>query len=849
MSSVHISDEISKSPEITDAIKWSRSLDQVFWDNKKADPSIFGQFFGSSTGFMRHFPVMGKEKPEIDPRHRDWYTLSATGPKDVVIILDTSLLGRKQMLAKQVANTILDTLTENDDVAIVGLDARPLLNCSEYGELETVQATHKNVALLRRSLNASNTPGTRNETAALIKSFELLEWRRIKLDSGVQAMMVISDQLSPNEYIFWNYNMPHKPNRVFTFLIGQNVTEKDKQTFKSIACENKGWFSHIRTMSEAKEKTLAYMQVSARPQVLVGKSGNSLARKSGKIRYTGVYLGGPKKDVPMISAAVPVFDRRNFSRSDKGKGLERVANLLGVAGIDITIEEITKLVPTYKTGVNAYVFVINNNGHVIFHPDYDQIARSEANLQLDLLDIEIAANKTEQAKLVEMRKKMTQCQDGQSRLIVQRKTKSSRRGGFFETDFYFYPLSKAEKEWWRRGKKFSLGLALPVYGHNKLTWQNSNLGNLIDDLLNDEEDWKIHSLKSWTLHPEWSYCTDMIHDRYPQEYVKNLLKSMKNGTQSYSMENCDLELMTGVLFDLKLTKEIKSIFNVLRNSTSPERVATKIIFVTTPSGITRWVETGTGFVRDIVMKNDKAIDEYWYKGAVQQSVEEPESFFFTISPELPDIVTVATAILKTVTNTKTAPAAVVGAHINYDELAKIMTRFSVNWIREVEDELNCANDSIACYFLDTDGYVVFAKEKSNVGKFIGQVDNLIEEAFNQEFPAKEVIEEHRDCSKDSRCDRIKRLFEFPSFSSWTLTQGFLSDKREFHVLPIPHTNLAVYISTPGVHSIPSVQEITESMNADLDYCLGLQKTYPRSHLHGRIWYHREEEEIPACTED
>ena len=45
------------------------------------------------------------------------------------------------MLAKQVANTILDTLTENDDVAIVGLDARPLLNCSEYGELVTVQVS------------------------------------------------------------------------------------------------------------------------------------------------------------------------------------------------------------------------------------------------------------------------------------------------------------------------------------------------------------------------------------------------------------------------------------------------------------------------------------------------------------------------------------------------------------------------------------------------------------------------------------------------------------------------------------------------------------------------------------
>lgn len=177
--------------------------------------------------------------------------------------------------------------------------------------------------------------------------------------------------------------------------------------------------------------------------------------------------------------------------------------------------------------------------------------------------------------------------------------------------------------------------------------------------------------------------------------------------------------------------------------------------------------------RDLVNKNDKAIDEYWYKGAVQQSIEEPESFFFTISTDSPDIVTVTSAILKTDTNETMAPIAVVGAHINYDELAKIMRRFSVNWISEFEDELECVNDSIVCYFLDTDGYVVFAKEKGNVGKFIGQVDNLIVEAFNQEFPAKEVI----NCSKDERCDGIKRFFEFPSFSSWTLTQGFLSDKR------------------------------------------------------------------------
>lgn len=68
----------------------------------------------------------------------------------------------------------------------------------------------------------------------------------------------------------------------------------------------------------------------------------------------------------------------------------RVANLLGVVGTDVPIEQITKLVPPYKVcplvakkrmiieligilnfqlGVNGYSFIVNNNGHVLYHPD------------------------------------------------------------------------------------------------------------------------------------------------------------------------------------------------------------------------------------------------------------------------------------------------------------------------------------------------------------------------------------------------------------------------------------------------------------------------------------------------
>ena len=81
MSSVHIPDKIEKSQELSDAIKWSKSLDRVFSDNKKADPSIFGQYFGSSTGLLRQSVWGWSEKPENDPRHRDWYTTTATGPR------------------------------------------------------------------------------------------------------------------------------------------------------------------------------------------------------------------------------------------------------------------------------------------------------------------------------------------------------------------------------------------------------------------------------------------------------------------------------------------------------------------------------------------------------------------------------------------------------------------------------------------------------------------------------------------------------------------------------------------------------------------------------------------------
>uniref|UniRef100_A0A8C6LAB4 Calcium voltage-gated channel auxiliary subunit alpha2delta 4 n=1 Tax=Nothobranchius furzeri TaxID=105023 RepID=A0A8C6LAB4_NOTFU len=296
--------------DILNGVYMSEALNDIFIENFQKDPTLTWQYFGSSTGFFRLYPGIQWTPDEngvvtFDCRNRNWYIQAATSPKDVIIVVDVSgsMKGLRMTIAKHTINTILDTLGENDFVNIIAYSdyVRYVEPCFK-GIL--VQADLDNREHFKHLVDELHVKGEGKVKNAMKESFRILN-EVCSLCN--QAIMLITDgAMEDFKDVFEEFNWPERRVRVFTYLIGRELTFAEN--VKWIACNNKGYYTHVSTLADVQENVMEYLHVLSRPMVI---------NHDHDIIWTEAYMDSvvAQSLLLMTSVAMPVFSKKEETLS------------------------------------------------------------------------------------------------------------------------------------------------------------------------------------------------------------------------------------------------------------------------------------------------------------------------------------------------------------------------------------------------------------------------------------------------------------------------------------------------------------------------------------------------------
>lgn len=146
------------------------------------------------------------------------------------------MLGQRKEIARNVVVNILDTLTDDDYVTVLRFSdvIEPVVKCFEDN---LVEANPQNLMLIKQQLPLLNTTDIANFSLALRTAFEILKTAKNPNQEALgntancnQAIMLVTDGAPDSDHInydaiFEEYNYPRIDIRVFSYLIGKEVTD------------------------------------------------------------------------------------------------------------------------------------------------------------------------------------------------------------------------------------------------------------------------------------------------------------------------------------------------------------------------------------------------------------------------------------------------------------------------------------------------------------------------------------------------------------------------------------------------------------------------------------------------
>ncbi len=158
---------------------------------EKYDTQPLSFYFGGHDGLFRQVPALHQVQCGcFDPRRRPWFVAASSGPKNVVIVIDVSKsmveFGRMSM-AREAADTIIDTLTTADSFAVIAFSSEAY---QLGGTNSLLEANSANKERLKTAINQLKPDRGTNFSAAFTTAFDAID---LSLSTGPIAILFMTD--------------------------------------------------------------------------------------------------------------------------------------------------------------------------------------------------------------------------------------------------------------------------------------------------------------------------------------------------------------------------------------------------------------------------------------------------------------------------------------------------------------------------------------------------------------------------------------------------------------------------------------------------------------------------------
>ncbi|XP_055630869.1 voltage-dependent calcium channel subunit alpha-2/delta-3 isoform X5 [Toxorhynchites rutilus septentrionalis] len=544
------------------------------------------------------------------------------------------------------------------------------------------------------------------------------------------------------------------------------------------------WLWEIKERAEQKERFIDYRK----NRVIFFSPEEQHRRMIMKQRMNQDPYSNNQKYNFMTTVSMPVFDRRENANITEDILMNeaywvsitretRVANILGVAGADVPISEIKKYLKPHLLGVNGYAFIVTNNGYIITHPDFRPVFQDilkPAYNTVDMIEVELTDDdrgpRDFNPVLFHIRESIINQSTGAKWMHVKYHFDEMKRVSRTRRQYYWTPI---------KNTPFTLVVTYPeTYGVNRL------------QIRTEDEIHRIHAKGSnvanffsgtnWKIHPDWVYCkylNEPANESFPTPEIelKHFLERMKQGGWKWPALRtppppehamfCDRNLMQALVYDAKVTEwfskntsggsgnkdekggPIAVLMGLLPRNEFKQRFGITVSFLATHSGLTRWqdhMNTGDESKQaepDFSETNNRAIDEIWYKRAVElyynnKNKKTPDgkakedgdknSYVYSVPFDAGNrndtLVTASTAIFHT-DSAKETPVAVVGFQFHHSAMYTLFKNITSQCLHgDYQCEKTCFTGDFQCYVIDNNGFVVISEELKETGAFFGEVN-------------------------------------------------------------------------------------------------------------------------------